>query len=88
MKNYSVPVGKWCPLSDIMGQDYDHTKAYKIYVNEIGLGIVRYFHDSTTPAVTDRGMELKSFSSIDVEADTGDNVYFMGSAQKVDLCIY
>lgn len=87
MKNYKIPM-KYCPLSDIMGQDYDHTKAYKIYINEISLGLVNYMYDETNaPTANLRGMELKSFSIIDVNADTGDHVYLKGSGSVVDICI-
>lgn len=33
-KNYIV-TQEWKPLSDIIRQDYDHTKNYILYVNEI-----------------------------------------------------
>lgn len=87
MKNYNVKAKEWQPLSDIMGQDYDHTKAYTVHANSIGIGFLCYLKTTETPDNDIRGKELAPFSDVSVVADTGDKVYFKGSVVPVNVFI-
>lgn len=87
MKNYNVKAKEWQPLSDIMGQDYDHTKAYTVHANSIGIGFLCYLQTTETPDNSIRGKELAPFADVSVVADTGDKVYFKGSAVPVNVFI-
>lgn len=84
-KNYTV-TQEWKPLSDIMGQDYDHTKNYILYTNEINVGLLRYAYTKSVPT-NERGLELKSFSTIELGIDKGDDIYLKGSASSIDIVI-
>ena len=87
MKNYNVKAKEWQPLSDIMGQDYDHIKAYTVHANNIGIGFLCYLKTTETPDNGIRGKELAPFSEVSVVADTGDKVYFKGSDVPVNVFI-
>lgn len=84
-KNYIV-TQEWKPLSDIMGQDYDHTKNYILYTNEINVGLLRYAYTKSVPT-NERGLELNSFSTIELGIDKGDDIYLKGSASNIDIVI-
>lgn len=86
-KNYIVSKNKWCPLSDIMDSDYDHTKNYTVYVNAGSVGILKYLYTAETPTSDMYGKELPSHTEISVTADTADNVYFKNTANPINVYI-
>ncbi len=86
-KNYIIEKKNWCPLSDIMNQDYNHNQAYKLYVNQTGLGNLKYLHTEETPTAQMYGRDLPDFSTVDIQADTGDHIYFCTTANPVNVYI-
>ena len=74
-KNYIVNYKEWKPLSDIMNADYDHTKGYFLYVNDIAIGHLSYTLRTTTPDIKDLGRDIQKFSEIEILPDSGDDVY-------------
>lgn len=86
-KNFIVSKKTWCPLSDIMDAAYDHAKAYTIYVNSTGLGMLKYLQTTETPTLEMYGRDLPDYSSVNVAADTGDHIYFMTTANPVNIYI-
>lgn len=87
-KNYVITSESWVPLSDVMGQDYDHTVKYGIHVNEVSIGLLRIEYTTTVPTDEDRGRELPQFSVIYVPADTGDDVYLRASNNDININVF
>lgn len=74
-KNYKIDNKEFKPLSDILNQDYETTKTYKIYVNEYPATTRLCFTNRDAIPTTDNGRDIPPFTSIEVKADDGDNVY-------------
>lgn len=87
-KNYIVPVNRWIPLSDLMNQDYDHTKDYIIHVNDIVSGLLQYTKRKDTPTNKDVGQQYTKFSTINVGANVGDDVYLRATATPINIEVY
>lgn len=86
-KNYKINSKEFSPLSDIMGQDYETGSKYEIYINNFSV-INRLFYtyrDKTSVPTTDMGRELQPFTTITVDADTGDEVFFKVANMSVDI---
>lgn len=88
-KNYTVKPKQWQPLSDVMGQDYDHTINYAIHVNEVNKGTLRIEYTSRVPDnKNDRGREIPQYSVIYLDADVGDDVYLMATNSNIDINVF
>jgi len=88
-KNYTVKPDAWQPLSDVMGQDYDHNITYAIHVNEVNAGVLRFEYTSAVPDnKKDRGREVPQFSVIYLDADVGDDVYLMATNTNIDINVF
>lgn len=86
-KNYKINSREFSPLSDIMGQDYETGVKYEIYINNFSV-INRIFYtcrDKESVPTTDMGRELQPFTTITVDADTGDEVFFKVANLPVDI---
>lgn len=94
MPNYTIKTKAWQPLTDIMGDDYETTRAYNVHVNRIGNGCLQYMKqtpdpEGKTPTPDDsiRGAEYPAFSDIPVAADTGDHVYLKASDAPISVSV-
>jgi|GEM_PF-2594896 len=94
MPNYIIKTKAWQPLTDVMGDDYETTRAYNIHVNRIGKGCLQYLKQTPdaegktpTPDDSARGAEYPEFTDIPVAADTGDHVYLKASDAPVSVSV-
>lgn len=84
-KNYIIDSKEFEPLSDIMDADYDTTKAYKIYVNEYSTSTRLCYTKRTDVPTTDNGRDIPPFTTIDVVANSGDDVYLKVTNGSVNV---
>lgn len=87
MTNYFVKSGDYSPLSDIMGQDYDTEKKYKIHINKCSENVLQVLYTTGTPTNKERGIEYPEFAEIEIKADTGDDVYLRASNKAISVDI-
>ena len=89
MPNYTIKPKAWTPLSDVMGDDYETTTAFKIRVNKTGKGVLQILKTKAkeeTPDDAARGAEYPEFSEITASADTGDLFYL--KASDYPICVF
>ena len=86
MANYTVPADDWTDIETLMDDDYDATKDYVLYINQISLGLLQLAYADTKP--TEKGMELPSFTKINITKATGDAVWVKASSSPIDVYIY
>ena len=84
-KNYIIHSKEFQPFSDILNQDYETTKNYKIYVNEHSAATSLCYTKREIIPTTDKGQEIPAFSTIEVEADSGDHVYLKVTNTPVNI---
>ena len=77
---------------DIINQEYDHTKKYKIRVNDNLLFTGNYLtarlgftQREITPGPDERGAEYKSGETIYIQNDTGDHIYLRAITSTVNI---
>lgn len=86
MANYTVPADDWVDIETLMDDNYDATKDYVLYINQISLGLLQLAYGDSKP--TEKGMELPSFTKINITKATGDAVWVKASASPIDVYIY
>lgn len=83
--NYLVKGSNWQPLSDIMGQDYETTVGYIIYVNGGANGLLGFTQRTVTPEQSDRGREYRAGQEINITADNGDIIYLRANGSPINI---
>ena len=86
MANYIVPADDWTDLETLMDTNYDATKDYVLYINQIPLGLLQLAYADTKP--TEKGMEIPSFTKVNITKATGDAVWVKASANPIEVYIY
>ena len=85
MANYTITTD-WTDIDTLLDTDYDDTKDYVLYVNQIPLGLLQLAYSDTEP--TEKGMEIPSFAKISIAKNTGSTTWVKASASPIDVYIY
>ncbi len=83
--NYTITGSNWQPLTDIMGQDYETTVDYILFVNGGAYGLLGYTQRTNTPNATDKGRELKAGDEVAITADNGDDIYLRATGAPINI---